>query len=71
MQQDTGFIPMQPSYDAYGQGRPENYNQAPAAVSRMLAPESDNARSTKAKRRESNILFMDFNDDAPPPTYGQ
>ncbi|KAL3489136.1 hypothetical protein BJX62DRAFT_163042 [Aspergillus germanicus] len=71
MQQDTGFIPMQPSYDAYGQGRPENYNQAPAAVSRMLAPESDNARSTKAKRRESNILFMDFNDDAPSPTYGQ
>ncbi|KAL2808688.1 hypothetical protein BJX63DRAFT_23819 [Aspergillus granulosus] len=71
MQQDTGFIPMQPSYEAFGQGRPENYNQAPAAVSRMLAPEPDNARSAKAKRRESNILFMDFNDDAPPPSYGQ
>ncbi|KAL2857705.1 hypothetical protein BJY01DRAFT_112279 [Aspergillus pseudoustus] len=71
VQQDTGFIPMQPSYEAFGQGRPENYNQAPAAVSRMLAPESDNARSAKAKRRESNILFMDFNDDAPSPSYGQ
>ncbi|KAL3457786.1 hypothetical protein BJX64DRAFT_292829 [Aspergillus heterothallicus] len=71
LQQDTGFIPIQPSYDAFGQARSENHNHAPAAVSRMLAPESDNTRSAKAKRRESNILFMDFNDDSPSQPYGQ
>ncbi|KAL4801220.1 hypothetical protein BDV18DRAFT_87574 [Aspergillus unguis] len=65
---DTGFIPMQPSYETFAQGRTETYNQPPAAVSRMLAPESDNARNAKAKRRESNLLFMDFtNDDQPSP----
>ncbi|KAL2828644.1 hypothetical protein BDW59DRAFT_142794 [Aspergillus cavernicola] len=69
-QHDTGFISMQPSYEAFTHGRAENYSQAPPAVSRMLAPESDNARTAKAKRRESNILFMDFsNDDAPPPSH--
>ncbi|KAL5332881.1 hypothetical protein BJX70DRAFT_90510 [Aspergillus crustosus] len=65
--QDTGFIPMQPTYEVYSQGRSEGYNQAPAAVSRMLAPEFDNSRNTKSKRRESNILFMDFNGDNPHP----
>ncbi|KAL4930592.1 GTPase-activating protein BEM3 [Aspergillus undulatus] len=65
---DTGFIPMQPTYEAFAQNRTEGHNYPPAAVSRMLAPESDNARNAKAKRRESNILFMDFNnDDQPPP----
>ncbi|KAL4940796.1 hypothetical protein BDV06DRAFT_14017 [Aspergillus oleicola] len=64
---DTGFIPMQPSYEAFAQNRSEAYNQPPAVVSRMLAPESDNARNAKAKRRESNILFMDFSNDDPPP----
>lgn len=59
---DTGFIPMQPSYETFSQGRTETYSQPPAAVSRMLAPESDNARN-KAKRRESNLLFMDFSND--------
>ncbi|KAL4868751.1 hypothetical protein BDV12DRAFT_92226 [Aspergillus spectabilis] len=73
--QDTGFIPMQPTYEAFSQGRTESYNQPPAAVSRMLVPESDNSRNAKSKRRESNILFMDFNSDNPPPpshdTYGE
>ncbi|KAL4996856.1 hypothetical protein BDV10DRAFT_171299 [Aspergillus recurvatus] len=64
---DTGFIPMQPSYETFAANRMETYNQPPAAVSRMLAPESDNSRTAKAKRRESNILFMDFNTDDPPP----
>ncbi|KAL4745542.1 hypothetical protein BDW72DRAFT_53199 [Aspergillus terricola var. indicus] len=64
---DTGFIPMQPSYETPAVDRTETYNQPPAAVSRMLAPESDNNRNVKAKRRESNILFMDFNSDDPPP----
>ncbi|KAL2864550.1 GTPase-activating protein BEM3 [Aspergillus lucknowensis] len=68
VQHDTGFIPIQPNYEAFSQGRAENHNQPPAAVSRMLSPESDNARSAKASRRESNILFMDFNDDASPPS---
>ncbi|KAL4913193.1 hypothetical protein BDW62DRAFT_169002 [Aspergillus aurantiobrunneus] len=64
---DTGFIPMQPSYEPFAQGKTENYSKPPAAVSRMLAPESDNIRNTKSKRRESNILFMDFNNDDPHP----
>ncbi|KAL4961463.1 GTPase-activating protein BEM3 [Aspergillus stella-maris] len=66
-QNDTGFIPMQPSYEAFAQNRSEAYNNPPAAVSRMLAPKSDNARNAKAKRRESNILFMDFSNGDPPP----
>ncbi|KAL6235138.1 hypothetical protein BDW75DRAFT_210322 [Aspergillus navahoensis] len=65
---DTGFIPMQPSYETFAANRMETYNQPPVAVSRMLAPESDNSRNAKAKRRESNILFMDFNSDDPPPS---
>ncbi|RDW57410.1 GTPase-activating protein BEM3 [Aspergillus mulundensis] len=64
---DTGFISMQPSYEAFAPDRTELYNQPPAAVSRTLAPESDNNRSAKAKRRESNILFMDINSDGSPP----
>ncbi|KAL4776214.1 hypothetical protein BDW60DRAFT_79979 [Aspergillus nidulans var. acristatus] len=68
---DTGFIPMQPSYETFAADRspPDRaetyYSQPPAAVSRTLAPESDSNRNAKAKRRESNILFMDFNDDPP------
>ncbi|KAL4975784.1 hypothetical protein BDW66DRAFT_136846 [Aspergillus desertorum] len=65
---DTGFIPMRPSYETSSANRTETYNQSPAAVSRMLAPESDNNRNAKAKRRESNILFMDFNSDDTPPS---
>ncbi|KAL5042306.1 hypothetical protein BDW71DRAFT_190349 [Aspergillus fruticulosus] len=64
---DTGFIPMQPSYETFAANKTESYNQPPAAVSRMLAPESDNNRNAKTKRRESSILFMDFNSDDPPP----
>ena len=63
---DTGFIPMQPSYETLAADRAETYSQPPAAVSRTLAPESDSNRNAKAKRRESNILFMDFNNDDPP-----
>jgi RalA-binding protein 1 len=68
---DTGFIPMQPSYETFAADRspPDRaetyYSQPPAAVSRTLAPESDSNRNAKAKRRESNMLFMDFNDDPP------
>ncbi|KAI9373336.1 hypothetical protein BJX61DRAFT_541871 [Aspergillus egyptiacus] len=65
---DTGFIPMQPSYETLAHGRTENYNQAPPAVTRLLDPESDHSRTTKAKRRESNLLFMDFNNDDTVPT---
>ncbi|KAL4783474.1 hypothetical protein BJX76DRAFT_252600 [Aspergillus varians] len=65
---DTGLIPMQPSYEAFAHGRTETYNQPPAAVSRMLGPETDNTRNAKAKRRESNMLFMDFNNDDQPPS---
>lgn len=64
--QDTGFIPMQPSYDqpAY---RHEMYNQQAAAsgqyssLNGMLVPTSDDTRSAKSKRRESSMLFMEHN----------
>ncbi|KAJ5083829.1 hypothetical protein N7456_013256 [Penicillium angulare] len=61
---DTGFAPMQPSYDqpAY---RNDAYNQSqgvPASygsLNGMLSPGSDDTRSAKTKRRESSMLFMD------------
>lgn len=65
---DTGFIPVQPSHEALSRGRMDPHSQTPAAVSRMLGPDSDNSRNAKAKRRESNILFMDFNNDDRPPS---
>lgn len=63
---DTGFIPMQPSYEprAYG-AVPYNPGKSEAmpsgepqygSMNRMLAP--SNAPSAKAKRRESSMLFM-------------
>jgi RalA-binding protein 1 len=69
---DTGFIPMQPSYetrtyvsDPQAQSHPQQrYSVVPPAAQRgeygsmnmMLAP--SNAASIKAKRRESSMLFM-------------
>ncbi|KAL4896397.1 hypothetical protein BDV59DRAFT_198782 [Aspergillus ambiguus] len=51
---DTGFIPMQPSYEQ------DRYNQDAG----MLLPNPD-SRSSKAKRRESSLMFMDMNHQAP------
>lgn len=61
--QATGFISMQPSYEhPY---RAEGYNQAnPMFFNRMLAPNSDPAR-TKARRRESSLLFMEADHQSP------
>jgi RalA-binding protein 1 len=61
---ETGFIPMQPSYEQPGY-RNDAYSQHPGAPSQyhslngMLNPNSDDTRSTKAKRRESSMLFME------------
>lgn len=61
---DTGFAPMQPSYDqpAY---RSDAYSQHQGAsasygsLNGMLSPGSDDTRSAKTKRRESSMLFME------------
>ncbi|KAL1965598.1 hypothetical protein VTN77DRAFT_5275 [Rasamsonia byssochlamydoides] len=61
---DTGFIPMQPTYDQSRSGSEPHQRQIDHAQipshNRMLAPNADNLRSTKAKRRESSLLFMDL-----------
>ncbi|KAJ5514868.1 Rho GTPase activation protein [Penicillium fimorum] len=62
---DTGFTPMQPSYDQPTSSRHEQYNQPPGAgasyssLNGMLVPGSEDTRSAKTKRRESSMLFMD------------
>lgn len=62
---DTGFIPMQPSYDQATSSRHEQYNQPPdnsagySSLNGMLGPSSEDTRSAKTKRRESSMLFMD------------
>ncbi|KAJ5774638.1 hypothetical protein N7457_009534 [Penicillium paradoxum] len=62
---DTGFIPMQPSYDQATSSRHEQYNQSPddsapySSLNGMLGPTSEDTRSAKTKRRESSMLFMD------------
>ncbi|KAJ5130165.1 uncharacterized protein N7515_006204 [Penicillium bovifimosum] len=64
---DTGFIPMQPSYDQPTSSRHEQYNQPPgpgasapySSLNGMLVPGSEDTRSAKTKRRESSMLFMD------------
>ncbi|KAJ5550699.1 hypothetical protein N7461_005397 [Penicillium sp. DV-2018c] len=64
---DTGFIPMQPSYDQPASSRHDQYNQPPASgasapyssLNGMLVPGSEDTRSAKSKRRESSMLFMD------------
>jgi RalA-binding protein 1 len=61
---DTGFIPMQPSYDQPA-SRHEQHNQPPgsmapySSLNGMLVPNTDDTRSAKTKRRESSMLFMD------------
>lgn len=53
----TGFISMQPSYEQ--PYRTEGQNLANStSFNRMLAPNSETAHS-KAKRRESSLLFME------------
>ncbi|EED20360.1 Rho GTPase activator (Bem3), putative [Talaromyces stipitatus ATCC 10500] len=58
---DTGFIPMIPSYDGGQRGVDPRSRQSsnPHRMTRMLDP-NENMRSTKAKRRESSMLFMDM-----------
>ncbi|CAG8030963.1 unnamed protein product [Penicillium salamii] len=62
---NTGFIPMQPSYDQ-PTSRHEQYNQPAgssvpySSLNGMLLPNnSEDTRSAKTKRRESSMLFMD------------
>ncbi|KAF9886185.1 hypothetical protein FE257_011908 [Aspergillus nanangensis] len=52
---ETGFIPVQPSYEQ----SPSNglYHQDQG----MLSPNLESSRSAKAKRRESSLLFMELN----------
>lgn len=62
---DTGFTPMQPSYDQSTSSRHEQYNQPSGAgasyhsLNGMLGTNSEDTRSAKTKRRESSMLFMD------------
>ncbi|GAQ03495.1 hypothetical protein ALT_0816 [Aspergillus lentulus] len=60
---DTGFISIQPSYEQSSHNPVEHYNRQPdsPAMNRMLMPSVDNSRSAKAKRRESSMLFMEYN----------
>lgn len=60
MAHDTGFAPVQPSYQQ--RHTSENYNYAP--TNQTLNPE--NPRFAKAKRRESSLLFMEQNNQNPP-----
>ncbi|KAJ5992901.1 hypothetical protein N7451_008625 [Penicillium sp. IBT 35674x] len=61
---DTGFAPMQPSYDQPAH-RSDAYSQHQGAsasygsLNGMLSPGSDDTRSAKTKRRESSMLFME------------
>lgn len=60
---DTGFIPRQPSYEQSSHNPVGHYNRQPdpPPMNRMLMPNIDNSRSAKAKRRESSMLFMEYN----------
>ncbi|RJE26594.1 GTPase-activating protein [Aspergillus sclerotialis] len=58
----TGFISMQPSYEQPYRTEGQNLANS-ASFNRMLAPNSETARS-KAKRRESSLLFMEADDHA-------
>ncbi|KAJ5947001.1 hypothetical protein N7466_000016 [Penicillium verhagenii] len=64
---DTGFAPIQPSYDqpAYRSDAYSSQHQGPSAsygsLNGMLSPSSDDTRSAKTKRRESSMLFMESN----------
>ncbi|KAJ5961078.1 uncharacterized protein N7479_008228 [Penicillium vulpinum] len=74
--QDTGFTPMQPSYDQPASSRHEQYNQLPGAgtsyssLNGMLVPSSEDTRSAKTKRRESSMLFMEGKSQTPEDPHG-
>ncbi|KAJ5894410.1 hypothetical protein N7495_006101, partial [Penicillium taxi] len=64
---DTGFIPMQPTYDAPTH-RHDVYNQhnqhkgassSFGSLNGMLSPSQEDTRSAKAKRRESSMLLLE------------
>ncbi|PYH94417.1 RhoGAP domain protein [Aspergillus ellipticus CBS 707.79] len=60
----TGSISTQPSYDHFTINGPDEYNYAQStspSTNRMLSPNIDGSRSSKAKRRESSLLLMEFN----------
>lgn len=59
----TGFISMQPSYEQPYQTDGQSLASS-TSFTRMLAPNSDAARS-KAKRRESSFLFMEADHHTP------
>lgn len=56
---DTGLTYAQPSHVS------ENYNYMPASMNQMLNPNLENARSAKANRRESSMLFMELGNQNP------
>lgn len=58
---DTGFIPIIPSYDGTQRGQDPRARQYsnPQTTARMLDP-NESVKSTKAKRRESSMLFMEM-----------
>lgn len=57
MSNNTGFMPMQPSYD---HNKPRGPSGPYSSLNGMLLPNSsDDTRSAKTKRRESSMLFMD------------
>jgi RalA-binding protein 1 len=61
---ELGFIPIHPTYDSPHAGvesfhRQGGHNQL-SSVNRMLAPSMDSGLGTKARRRESSMLFMDL-----------
>lgn len=62
---DTGYT--QPSHEHRGH-LSENYNYMPmnpASMNQMLNPNTESARSAKANRRESSMLFMDLGNQNP------
>lgn len=65
---DTGFVPVQSSYEQHSNSVPEKHNSSRSgspATNSMLSPSMDNSRSAKAKRRESSFLFMELNHQQP------
>ncbi|EAW11129.1 GTPase-activating protein BEM3 [Aspergillus clavatus NRRL 1] len=62
---DTGLISMQPTYEQSPHNTMDQYYQdepnSSPSTNRMLLPVTDNSRSAKAKRRESSMLFMEYN----------
>lgn len=61
---DTGLTYSQPNHEHRGH-LSENYNYMPASMNQMLNPNMENARSAKANRRESSMLFMESGNQNP------